>query len=140
MMLVATSSFALHFGRAAATLKGGRPTVKMATDLKMPSPLTQLEQMATMTTLSIDTGDLDIIEAYAKGGLITDATTNPLFVAQAGLSGDKRYVAFVDAALAYAKENAEGAAAQLELQSVCRSQAATPHLVTVHCMCSCTPP
>jgi transaldolase len=115
MMLVATSSFALHFGRAAATLKGGRPTVKMATDLKMPSPLTQLEQMATMTTLSIDTGDLDIIEAYAKGGLITDATTNPLFVAQAGLSGDKRYVAFVDAALAYAKENAEGAAAQLEL-------------------------
>jgi transaldolase len=116
MMLVATSSFALHFsGRAAATLKGGRSTVKMATDLKMPTPLTQLEQMATMTTLSIDTGDLDIIEAYGKGGLITDATTNPLFVAQAGLSGDKRYVAFVDSALAYAKENAEGPEAQLEL-------------------------
>jgi len=87
----------------------------MATDLKMPTPLTQLEQMATMTTLSIDTGDLDIIEAYGKGGLITDATTNPLFVAQAGLSGDKRYVAFVDSALAYAKENAEGPEAQLEL-------------------------
>ena len=80
MMLFATSSFALHFsGRAAATLKkGGRSTVTMAADLKMPTPLTQLEQLATMTTLSIDTGDLDVIESYAKGGLITDATTNPL--------------------------------------------------------------
>ena len=49
MMLVATSSFALHFsGRAAATLKnGGRSTVTMAADLKMPTPLTQLEQLAT---------------------------------------------------------------------------------------------
>ena len=117
-MLFAVGSFALHLsGRAPATmLKGGRPsTVKMATELKMPSPLTQLEQMATMTTLSIDTGDLDIIEAYGKAGLITDATTNPLFVSQAGLSGDKRYVAFVDSAMAYARANAEGPEAQLEL-------------------------
>ena len=60
MLLFATSSFALHFsGRAAATLKsGGRSTVTMAADLKMPTPLTQLEQLATMTTLSIDTGKL----------------------------------------------------------------------------------
>ena len=117
MMLFATSSFALHFsGRAAASLKnGGRSTVTMAADLKMPTPLTQLEQLATMTTLSIDTGDLDVIESYAKGGLITDATTNPLFVAQAGLSGDQRYIAFVDSALGYAREHAEGAEAQLEL-------------------------
>ena len=41
-----------------------------------------------MTTLSIDTGDLDVIAEYAKTGSITDATTNPLFVSQAGLSGD----------------------------------------------------
>lgn len=68
----------------------------------------QLESLASMTTLSIDTGDLDIIEKYAAGGLITDATTNPLFVAQAGSSGDARYVAFVDAAVAYALENADG--------------------------------
>ena len=117
MLLFATSSFALHFsGRAAATLKsGGRSTVTMAADLKMPTPLTQLEQLATMTTLSIDTGDLDVIESYAKGGLITDATTNPLFVAQAGLSGDQRYIAFVDSALGYAREHAQGAEAQLEL-------------------------
>ena len=67
---------------------------------------TQLEQLAEVTVLSIDTGDLDVIETYAKGGLITDATTNPLFVAQAGTSGDARYVAFVDKAIAYAKANA----------------------------------
>lgn len=56
-----------------------------------------------MTTLSIDTGDLDVIKEYAATGLISDATTNPLFVSQAGLSGDPRYVAFVDEAVAYAK-------------------------------------
>ena len=76
-----------------------------------PRPLlqaTQLEQLAEQTVLSIDTGDLDVIEQYAKGGLISDATTNPLFVAQAGTSGDARYVAFVDKAIAYAKANSGG--------------------------------
>jgi len=75
----------------------------------------QLEQLAGMTVLSIDTGDLDIIQKYADTGHITDATTNPLFVSQAGLSGDARYIAFVDKAIAYAKANAEGGEAQLEL-------------------------
>jgi len=56
-----------------------------------------------------------VLEAFSKTGVITDATTNPLFVSQAGLSGDARYVAFVDAAIAYAKANAEGPEAQLEL-------------------------
>lgn len=64
---------------------------------------TQLHQLAKVTTLSIDTGDLDIIEQYAKTGLISDATTNPLFVSQAGLSGNPRYVAFVKEAIEYAK-------------------------------------
>merc|ERR1719238_1834469 len=68
-----------------------------------------------MTTLSIDTGDLDVLESFAKTGLITDATTNPLFVSQAGLSGDERYIAFVDAAISYAKANAESSEAVLEL-------------------------
>jgi len=79
------------------------------------APSSQLSQLAAMTTLSIDTGDLDIIEEFGKTGLITDATTNPLFVSQAGLSGDARYVAFVDSAIAYAKANAEGPDAVLEL-------------------------
>ena len=70
------------------------------------SPSSQLAQLAEMTTLSIDTGDLSVIEDWASTGLITDATTNPLFVSQAGLSGDARYVAFVQRAIAYAKRNA----------------------------------
>ena len=78
-------------------------------------PESQLAQLAGMTTLSIDTGDLDILEAFSKTGLITDATTNPLFVSQAGLSGDARYVAFVDAAIAYAKANAATPEEVLEL-------------------------
>jgi transaldolase len=57
-----------------------------------------------MPVLSIDTGDLDIVEQFAATGYITDATTNPLFVSQAGLSGDPRYVAFVEEAITYAKE------------------------------------
>lgn len=69
----------------------------------------QLAQLAEMTTLSIDSGDLDVIEHWAATGLITDCTTNPLFVAQA--SGDERYAAFVDRAIAYAKERASGDAA-----------------------------
>ena len=89
--------------------------VATATAFTLPAPrratatalrASQLEQLAEMTTLSIDTGDLDVIAKYADTGLVTDATTNPLFVAQAGTSGDARYVAFVDAAIAYAKEHA----------------------------------
>lgn len=61
-----------------------------------------------MTVLSIDTGDLSIIKDFAETGLITDATTNPLFVSKAGLSGDPTYIAFVDKAVEYAKAHAAG--------------------------------
>lgn len=63
-----------------------------------------LESLADMTTLSIDSGDLDVIEEFAKTGFITDATTNPLFVSQAGSKGDARYEAMVQDAITYAKE------------------------------------
>lgn len=63
----------------------------------------QLEQLASMTTLSIDSGDLKVIEEYASTGLITDATTNPLFVSQVGLnSGDPVYASLVDDAVNFA--------------------------------------
>jgi transaldolase len=39
----------------------------------------QLEQLAAMTVLSIDSGDIHTIEKFAATGFITDATTNPLF-------------------------------------------------------------
>ena len=90
------------------------------------SPASQLAQLAGMTTLSIDTGDLDVLKEFDDTGLITDATTNPLFVSQAGLSGDARYVAFVDAAIAYAKANANGPEEVLELSMVRRRRPLQP--------------
>ena len=62
-----------------------------------------LESLADITTLSIDSGDIDTVARYAKTGLITDATTNPLFVSQAGANGDARYAAMVQEAVTYAK-------------------------------------
>jgi transaldolase len=65
----------------------------------------QLAQLASMTTLSIDSGDLQVIQQYASTGYITDATTNPLFVSQAGLSGDPLYANMVDDAVSYALQH-----------------------------------
>jgi transaldolase len=62
-----------------------------------------LESLADLTTLSIDSGSIDTVAKYAKTGLITDATTNPLFVSQAGSNGDARYEAMVMEAVTYAK-------------------------------------
>ena len=76
---------------------------KLSTRLQMSSS-SQLAQLASMTTLSIDSGDLNIIRKFAETGFITDATTNPLFVSQAGLSGDPVYAKMVDDAVAYAVE------------------------------------
>ena len=112
LCLSAVFSAALLLGRAGVrTSRAGTPT---AASIAVPEA-SQLAQLARMTTLSIDTGDLDIIKAYGATGLITDATTNPLFVSQAGLSGDARYITFVDSAIAYAKKNAKGTEAVLEL-------------------------
>lgn len=68
-----------------------------------PLQASALEELSKLTTLSIDSGDFDIIESFARTNLITDATTNPLFVSQAGSRGDKRYEAMVEEAISYAK-------------------------------------
>lgn len=75
----------------------------------------QLNQLASMTVLSIDSGDLKTIKEYADTGAITDATTNPLFVAQAGLSGDPDYIAMVDESVAAACSAADTTEARVEL-------------------------
>lgn len=67
-----------------------------------------LEELSKMTTLSIDSGDLDVVAKYAETGLITDATTNPLFVSQAAANGDKRYDEMVFEAIMYSKEQLGG--------------------------------
>jgi transaldolase len=57
----------------------------------------QLAQLAGMTTLSIDTGDLATVAKWASTGLITDATTNPLFgAARGGIRADP-WAAFSEA-------------------------------------------
>mmetsp|Transcript_15237 Transcript_15237/g.31498 ORF Transcript_15237/g.31498 Transcript_15237/m.31498 type:complete len:362 (+) Transcript_15237:167-1252(+) len=63
-----------------------------------------LAKLSEFTTISIDSGDLDVVKKFAATGLVTDATTNPLFVSQAGANGDERYAAMVDDAVAYAKK------------------------------------
>lgn len=65
-------------------------------------------KLSELTTISIDSGDLDVVKKFAETGLVTDATTNPLFVSQAGANGDKRYGAMVDDAVMYAKKELGG--------------------------------
>ena len=77
------------------------------------STTTALDELAKMTTISIDSGDLDVVSQFAQTGLITDATTNPLFVSQAGSKGDKRYQDMVNDAISYAKEKFGGGDASL---------------------------
>lgn len=94
-----------HHARAPARLPS---TARAAARMLAVSPTSRLAQLAGMTVLSIDSGDLDVVKEYADTGYITDATTNPLFVSQAGLSGDAVYAAMVDEAVAYAKARASG--------------------------------
>lgn len=72
-----------------------------------------LEELAKMTKLSIDSGDIALVEEYGKTGLITDATTNPLFVSQAAANGSARYQAMVSNAIMYAKGKMGGGDASL---------------------------
>ena len=79
--------------------------IQHTTSFRSSTPLftSALESLADLTTLSIDSGSIDTVAKYAKTGLITDATTNPLFVSQAGSNGDARYEAMVVEAVEYAK-------------------------------------
>jgi len=86
------------------------PTTAFTPTATLPSPrlptrlrTSALESLADLTTLSIDSGDIDTVARYASTGLLTDATTNPLFVSQAGANGDARYEAMVQEAVSYAK-------------------------------------
>eukprot|EP00242_Pyramimonas_sp_CCMP2087_P013855 CAMPEP_0198207288 /NCGR_PEP_ID=MMETSP1445-20131203/10758_1 /TAXON_ID=36898 /ORGANISM="Pyramimonas sp., Strain CCMP2087" /LENGTH=175 /DNA_ID=CAMNT_0043880269 /DNA_START=102 /DNA_END=626 /DNA_ORIENTATION=- len=82
--------------------RSARLTVRASASASVKAS-SQLAQLASMTVLSVDTGDLKIIAELAATGLITDATTNPLFVSQAGQNNDPVYAAFVEEAVEYAK-------------------------------------
>ncbi|MGK5594864.1 MAG: transaldolase [Parachlamydiaceae bacterium] len=60
-----------------------------------------LEQLRSMTTIVVDTGDIHAIENFKP----TDATTNPTLIAQA--SKNDAYKTLIDEAVRYAKENAK---------------------------------
>jgi transaldolase len=100
--LIAMSSTASSFSIQQCS-SSNESAYKSTTALKA----SQLEQLSKMTTLSIDSGDLNVIQKYADTGFITDATTNPLFVSQAGLSGDPTYAKMVDDAVAFALSSDE---------------------------------
>jgi transaldolase len=101
----ALSAVLLAQGAGAFTAK---PMVDRRTQGETSIAGSALEELSKVTTLSIDSADLDIVEKFANMGLITDATTNPLFVSQAGDSGDKRYEDMVFDAIMYAKEEFGG--------------------------------
>mmetsp|Transcript_9126 Transcript_9126/g.13810 ORF Transcript_9126/g.13810 Transcript_9126/m.13810 type:complete len:374 (+) Transcript_9126:78-1199(+) len=84
------------------TVNAFTPTSQIRKSSSTALKASQLEQLSQVTTLSIDSGDLKVIEKYAATGFITDATTNPLFVSQAGSSGDPVYQKLVDDAVAFA--------------------------------------
>jgi transaldolase len=100
-------SFLFTSPTAAFSVGGGHGRTPTALAVAV-SAESQLAQLAAMTTLSIDSGDLTVIREYADTGYITDATTNPLFVSQAGLSGDPVYAQMVNDAVAYARQEQPG--------------------------------
>ena len=84
MLALLPSALSWHATTMRPQSSGLRPIMSTAVDEPMVvAPTSLLSQLAEMTTLSIDTGDLDIIAQFAATGTITDATTNPLFVSQA---------------------------------------------------------
>lgn len=92
------------FVTLAAPINGASSALSMSAT----ATATGLEELSKMTTISIDSGDLDVVAEYAKTGFVTDATTNPLFVSQAGANGDKRYEDMVSDAIMYAKKQLGG--------------------------------
>lgn len=63
--------------------------------------LSRLEQLRKMTTIVIDTGDIDSIKAYAP----TDATTNPSLILAASQKPQYRHL--IDDAIKYSKDKAK---------------------------------
>jgi len=96
------------FGNPNGIFSGHSSTSTTNLDMATTATATALEELSKVTTISIDSGDLDVVEKYAQTGFVTDATTNPLFVSQAGANGDERYEDMVSDAIMYAKQQLGG--------------------------------
>mmetsp|Transcript_8255 Transcript_8255/g.20302 ORF Transcript_8255/g.20302 Transcript_8255/m.20302 type:complete len:382 (-) Transcript_8255:208-1353(-) len=101
-LLTTFTTFTLHHSASIVAFTPGMSPRPKSSSTSLQ--ISALESLADITTLSIDSGDIDTVTRYAKTGLITDATTNPLFVSQAGANGDARYEAMVAEAVSYAKQ------------------------------------
>jgi len=75
---------------------------------KVPKMASTLDQLKDYTTIVADTGDFAAMKQYKP----TDATTNPSLILQA--SQKPQYDKLIDQAIQYAKDNAQGEAAQVE--------------------------
>lgn len=71
--------------------------------------MSKLEQIRSMTTIVIDTGDIDSIKKYAP----TDATTNPSLILAAAQK--PQYKHLIDEAVAYGKKKASAPKEQIRL-------------------------
>ncbi|GMH82577.1 hypothetical protein TrST_g12505 [Triparma strigata] len=119
-IFVVVNAVALH---CPATAFNVPTTHKHHKHFRRPQPAlsaapNQLEQLADLTTISIDSGDLKVIKKFADTGFITDATTNPLFVAQAGLSGDPDYQKMVDVSVTSALSSSPSQSTPEEITSL----------------------
>ncbi len=93
-------------------------TTATPTNIVVVSETCQLAQLSKHTILSIDSGDIELIQQYAATGYLTDATTNPLFVAQTAFKtssdittgssdSDSIYSQMVNDAVVYAVQHSE---------------------------------
>ena len=112
MMVIAPSahSFAVSPPLTTSDL---RTTSRTSTRTSSTLHASALEELAKITKISIDSGDLSVVEEYGKSGFVTDATTNPLFVSQAAANGSVRYQEMVHNAITYAREKMGGGDAAL---------------------------
>ena len=84
------AAFAPHYSSSSSLVNMARGISSSSTSSATSLQISVLESLADITTFSIDSGDIDTVSHCAKTGLITNATTNPLFVSQAGANGDAR--------------------------------------------------
>ncbi len=71
--------------------------------------MSKLDQLRSMTTIVVDTGDIDAIKEYSP----TDATTNPSLILLA--TGQPQYKHLIDEAVSYGKQHGDDGANTLTL-------------------------
>lgn len=103
LLVVPTAAFSPAHQRAITRIPVALYQSTAAADPSTATSTTTLDNLAKLTTLSIDSGDLDAVAKFASTGLVQDATTCPFQVATAAQNGDDRYQDIVYNAIQYTK-------------------------------------